>query len=474
MKQQLKRAPYFVVGLFLLVGCQTEEISFTESEKPDTRKVTQVSFATFKNLTGLSDFKTTFVLPKNNKSLVERRSSEGPDDFIIDTGRITRTVVDGRTSYSFPITPKEGEKEDSRFYLVVYDKKGKWLDMIIQSDFSKDASGNPKESGYREIYASAARGTGCTTVYSWILKCNGRGECSGGICDKCSVCLRAFANRICLPPDKEDYYDGGFTKPGDNSGGGSSNPSPDIEEEAVVTLPHPNSPDSPCKQLVNLLIPDAENKMLVPNIRPQIRWLQEKVDEKVEYGVEIKKGVNFNGDMVYTPTRVESESSSDVILNTGRLMMGWLHCHPKSGYGMFSFADIKFLKEAYEETSEDNRTEIFTIMVCRDKIDPAKINTYAIKIDDIAAFAAKIDAVWNSLEYSQVTEGDRLDKIHFVQSQEYHYYEDELEFSFLIQFANSGISLYKANEQLSSWTKLELESDTGYNPPFKVKQTSCN
>ena len=154
--------------------------------------------------------------------------------------------------------------------------------------------------------------------------------------------------------------------------------------------------------------------------------------------------------------------------------MGWLHTHPKSGYGMFSFADIKFLKEAYEETSEDNRTEIFTIIVCRDKIDSNKINTYAIKIDDIVALGAKIDAVWNSLEYSQVTEGDRLDKIHFVQSQEYHYYEDELEFSFLIQFANSGISLYKANEQLSSWTKLELESDTGYNPPFKVKQTSCN
>ncbi len=478
MKQQLELPLYFLIcGIFLFLGCQNEEISVSESRKQDARKVTIVSFATFKRLTGLTDFKTTLELPTDSNNLVARRSGNNysPDNFIIDTDRITQTVVDGKTSYSFPITPKEGEKEDSRYYLAVYDKAGNWLDMVIQSDFSKDAAGNPKETGFKEIYASASRGTGCTTIFTWVINCNGRGQCADGSCDLCSQCLKASSERIC-GKNEEGYNDGGFTKPGqpDNGGGGNPNPAPDPEEEVIITLPDPNSPDSPCKQLQNLLIPDPQNKKLVPNIRPQIRWLQGKVDEKVEYGVEIKKVINVNDDMVYTPTQVESESSSEVILYIGRLMMGWLHTHPKSGYGMFSFADVKFLKEGYEATLEENKAEIFTIIVCRDKIDPTKTNTYALKIDDIAALGTKTDTIWNNPDYLSLNEKERFDAIHFVQGQEYHYYEDELEFGFLMQFANSGISLYKADEQLTAWTKLELETDTGYNPPFKVKQTPCN
>lgn len=477
MKQQLKRAPYFVAGLFLFVGCQTEEIPFTECEQQDIRKVTKVSFTTFKNLTGLTDFKTTFVLPKNNNGLVARRSSSCyvPNDFIIDTDQITQTVVDGKTSYSFPITPKEGEKEDSRFYLVVYDKEGSWLDMVIESDFSKDAFGNPNETRYREIYASAARGTGCTTIFTWVIKCNRKGRCSTGICDRCSICLKTDSERICGKDDGGYGDDAGKPLEPIEGGGGSSNIKPGLTKgEVVVTLPSPGNTDTPCRQLKSLLEPDPDNKQLVPNIKPQILWLQELVNEKVEYGVEIKKGVNFNGDMVYTPTQVESESSSEVTLNTGNRMMGWLHSHPKSGFGMFSFQDLKFLKEAYEETSEDNKAEIFTIMVCRDKTDPTKINTYAIKIDDIAALGAKIDAIWNNPDYFSVSEKEKIDAIHFNQGKKYHSYEDELEFSFLMQFTDSGISLYKADEQLTTWTKLELEPDAGYSPPFKVKQTSCN
>ena len=141
---------------------------------------------------------------------------------------------------------------------------------------------------------------------------------------------------------------------------------------------------------------------------------------------------------------------------------------------MFSFQDMKFLKEAYEETSEDNKAEIFTIMICRDKTNPTKINTYAVKIDDIVDLKAKIDAIWNKSEYIGMDDDKRLKKIHEKQKDDYHYYEDELEFSFLMQFANSGISLYKTDEQITKWTKLELEADTAYNPPYNVKQTSCN
>lgn len=277
--------------------------------------------------------------------------------------------------------------------------------------------------------------------------------------------------------DKEGYNDGGFTKPGQPEGGGGGfNPGPDPKEddEAIVTLPLPGSANTPCGQLQTLLVSDPDNKKLVPNIRPEIRWLQGKVDETVEYGVEIKKSINFNNDMEYTPTRVESESSSEVILNTGRLRMGWLHSHTRDKSGMFSFQDIMFLRNGYEETSEEYRNEIFTIMVCRDKTDRTKINTYAVKVDDIVALRTKINAIWNDADYASFTEDLKMTTIHEKQTNDYYYYFDELEFSFLMQFANSGLSLYKADEQLTTWVKYELEADAGFNPPFRVKQTPCN
>lgn len=467
--------------LFLFLGCQTEELSVSKTRQDDSRKVTTVSFQTFKSLTGLADFQPTFRLPQNrNGPIAQSKSRSGytPADFIIDTKEITQTIAGEKTSYVFPITPVKGEIEDKRFYLVVYNKDGKWLEMIIQADYSVDKDGDSSQSGFKEIYASSGRGLGCTIIYSWVLKCNGRGDCESGVCDKCSSCLRGFADRICPPISKQDYYDGGFTKPGGNGGGGGGssnpNPNPDPRPEVIIELPLPGNTDTPCQQLKKLLEDDPDNKQLVPNIKPQILWLRGLVDEEVEYGVEIKKVVNLNDSMVYKPTRVESESNSEVILNIGRRIMGWLHSHPKnvSWGGMFSFKDIMFLREAYEETAEDNKDEVFTIIVTRDKTDTTKINTYALKVNDIAALGAKIDAIWNSPKYLGLTVSDKLDKIHLAQIEQYQKSANEYEKSFLQQFSGAGIALYKANENLTGWNRLDLKANP--DRTLGVSSTPCN
>lgn len=488
--KQLKRTPYFLVsGIFLFLSCQTEEIPVTENRQKQTRQVTKVSFSTFKKQTGLVDFKTTFEIPKSSNGAISQRKNNGytPADFIIDTKEITQTIAGEKTSYVFPITPVKGEIEDKRFYLIVYNKDGKWLEMIIQADYSVDKDGDASQTGFKEIYSSSGRGLGCTIIYSWVLKCNGRGECAGGVCDKCSICLRGFADRLCPPINKQDYYDGGFTKPGGNGGGGGggggssnpnpnpeTNPNPDPRPEVIIELPLPGITDTPCQQLKKLLEDDPDNKQLVPNIKPQILWLQELVDKEVEYGVEIKKVVNINDSMVYKPTRVESESNSEVILNIGRRIMGWLHSHPKnvSWGGMFSFKDIMFLREAYEETAEDNKDEVFTIIVTRDKTDTTKINTYALKVNDIAALGAKIDAILNKPEYLGMPEKEKLYKIHFDQVERYQKSANEYEKSFLQQFSGAGIVLYKANEDLTGWNKLDLKANP--DRTLGVSSTPCN
>ncbi|NBL63847.1 hypothetical protein GV828_01390 [Flavobacterium sp. NST-5] len=230
-----------------------------------------------------------------------------------------------------------------------------------------------------------------------------------------------------------------------------------------------------CKELKKLYENDVANPGKKPNIIPQIEWLEEKVDEKKEYGVEIKKGMNVAGDVVYTPTRKESPENHEVSLSQHTLILGWLHSHPINGYGMFSYQDLRFFRNGYREISDSRKPEAFTIIVCRDKTDPTKTNVYALKIDSFNIFSQKVDAVWNSLKYIDFNdEKERLEKIHLEQAEKYHYYEGDLEFSFLSQFEGFGISLYKASDNLDNWIKLELQPEPGFMPPFSVKQTPCN
>ena len=86
-----------------------------------------------------------------------------------------------------------------------------------------------------------------------------------------------------------------------------------------------------------LLEADPDNKKLVPNIKPQILWLHELVDEAVEYGAEIEKKVHLDNRITYEPTQVVSNSDSEIILNTGGRMMGWLHLHTNNKSRMFFF-----------------------------------------------------------------------------------------------------------------------------------------
>ena len=51
------------------------------------------------------------------------------------------------------------------------------------------------------------------------------------------------------------------------------------------------------------------------------------------------------------------------------------------------------------------------------------------------------------------------------------YYGSKLEFAFLEQYQNLGAFMYKANNDLTNWTKLELQPESGYFPPMSIKET---
>lgn len=452
MRRKFKHLSYFLsTGIFLFLGCQTEEIPVTEDWQKPIRRARKVSFSTFKQLTGLSDFDTTFTLSKG-EGLSTRRTNESytPEDFIVDTDQIIQTISGGKTSYAFLITPKNREKEDSRFYLIVYDKEGSWLDMVIQSDVFIDADGNPNETGFREIYASAARGTGCTTVFTWVIKCNRKGKCADGVCDRCSICLKAGSERIC-GNDKEDYLDGGWTKPlqPDTGGGGSPNPETDSDEETVVNLPIQTIilRNDPCKDLKEKSenvsfkekMEELKGKAATQNFESAYAMYQNPA-EGLSFSPEATGSVNepaveltLNMSSTQTPTNA----------------IGFIHCHLDNGrtFKVFSFTDMIAL--AYVASVSTRPTSELGIFVT------TASGTFALKVND--RIALKNNLLWMQMAQKsyetdfaeEVKMDDSIDKqtlglLRFMKKA----FKDRM----------LGIDLYKQNSD-EIWEKLELSNN---------------
>ncbi|MDQ7961696.1 hypothetical protein [Flavobacterium lindanitolerans] len=452
MRRKFKHLSYFLsTGIFLFLGCQTEEIPVTEDWQKPIRRATKVSFSTFKQLTGLSDFNTTFTLSKG-KGLSTRRTNESytPEDFIVDTNQIIQTISGGKTSYAFLMTPKNGEKEDSRFYLIVYDKEGSWLDMVIQSDVFIDADGNPNETGFREIYASAARGTGCTTVFTWVIKCNRKGKCADGVCDRGSICLKAGSERIC-GNDKEDYLDGGWTKPlqPDTGGGGSPNPETDSDEETVVNLPIQTIilRNDPCKDLKEKSenisfkekMEELKGKAATQNFESAYAMYQNPAE-----------GLSFSPEA----TGTVNEPAVELTLNmsstqTPTNAIGFIHCHLDNGrtFKVFSFTNIIAL--AYVASVSTRPTSELGIFVT------TASGTFALKVND--RIALKNNLLWMQMAQKSYEKefAEKVDKDHPLDKQVLG----------LLRFMKKafkdrtlGIDLYQQDSN-GTWEKLELSNN---------------
>lgn len=222
---------------------------------------------------------------------------------------------------------------------------------------------------------------------------------------------------------------------------------------------------NPCDQLKKMIDPTNTT-----NIKAQIDWLKSKVNALVnnkEFGVEVQKRMNADETFRYEYNRIDSPNEFSVSLTTGGMNIGGIHSHPENGYAMFSFQDVRFLLNAYDGASSTRSDDVFTMMVCKD--NNGVTNTYNLKIDNIDALRNNVNSVWNNPKYSRYTTDDtRRDAIHKDQAIIYKNSNGELEKSFLEQFKDFGISLYKTDATNTSFNKLALNSSK------TVTSTPCN
>lgn len=269
---------------------------------------------------------------------------------------------------------------------------------------------------------------------------------------------------------------GNGTSPGTQPGNPGTPPDPTEpirdpgDGTPVITTPVlvVNRPKTPCNQLKEF---GQADKM---NLKPGIDSLKHFVNNtpnKIEYGLEVIKQLNYDGETYdYRTTLVTSNEETEVTLTTSRLHIGAAHTHPKKGYAMFSFGDVKGLIDFYDVVSTNYKEEVFSTLVCKDKA--GNVNVYTLKIEDINMLKTRIATIWNHPNYSEYSDPDkRLKEIHKMQAETFRKSNNQLEKSFLQQFLGFGISLYKAtDDSLTNWSKLELSTT----PPLTVNSTPCN
>ena len=507
-KHQLKN--YLKIGILLFgisvlaIACEkdsfydnTTEQNF-DSGKPTIRTITLTQAS--QKLTELSNklnVSQHFDIVNNNQSNIYQRSSES-SDFIVNTKVVKEITFGDYKSYTMFL--ESLPTADSSFYNVtIEDKNGtesmfitkyvptqQWLNDKTQT-FSGQVSskkatelenpfdGNSGGIGDFDPFIDNCNGT--VQQYTiWVPYACGCGHmpwnaCSGSSCG--GSYLPGFQPETvyeCIPdnspPDNNSNPNDSGT--GSNSGTPNDDTNTDDGQDSITTLITDDEifeqiQDSPCQSLAKLTQTDS----LSANIRPIVDSLRTKTSLTKEWYTNFRNSEDsdYDGNTTTYNYQENGIASSTSIKNApakiGPSYFGQIHTHPNSRYNMFSWLDLRAIKDVYEGTYSAYRSDVFIMIVCSND------SVYSLKIDDINALNTALDADLANAKGNADEEKEK--NIKEFLADEYSK-SSNLEQTFLKFFGNHGISLYKATDtNLSNWKELELDT----NDDEIVNETPC-
>ena len=257
----------------------------------------------------------------------------------------------------------------------------------------------------------------------------------------------------------------GATGPAASGGGGAVG--------SVYTAPLPCLEcieETPCEKLKNLLKKDTIVNPGTPeadtikraNLKPKIVALRPRVNETKEYGCSV--GYLRFGD-VYDHTFLEAPTANNSLaMPTASTAFGGIHVHTNTGQPIPSFGDLTWLLSCHDDAFVYNQSNVFSIVIVKDLTGvtvgniPATI-TYALHIDNYAVFSQYVNTTLNCATCSEEQKDKKIREINNLHAKKYTAmgtdpadYEKE----YLRLHRNHGFSLYKANNDLTNWSKLTL------------------
>ena len=244
---------------------------------------------------------------------------------------------------------------------------------------------------------------------------------------------------------------------GGNSGGGGGSTPP--ATPPIVTTPVLNLDDEvedPCNRLKDLYDTNTLNTKVL------INEMKTKVNDTIEHGYSLLRKVSASGTYLndYTPEVAARAADNDMVeIEPGYFFYGGIHTHSINGTRMFSWGDLKLLKNLYKYARTENKEYVVLMMVVRNPLDPANPNVYAIRINDFARLEAQLTTDLAGI-VGIVSEREKIENIHKNLGLFYKTNDANIEKAFLERFSNYGISLYKANNTLDNWSNLYLQKNT--------------
>ncbi|QNK77979.1 hypothetical protein H7F37_02500 [Winogradskyella sp. PAMC22761] len=215
-------------------------------------------------------------------------------------------------------------------------------------------------------------------------------------------------------------------------------------------IPINDNEPSPCESLKNLSKTDS----LSANIKPIIDDLKDETDKNKEWYIQFERKYD-SGAGAYKNYPQPGGIKEGVDKNTSKIetwtfIIGAAHTHPEDTNAMFSWSDLKAIRDIYRDVGAFGKEHVFNICVNHDG------TIYALKISDFEGLSAKVESDWANTRGSN----DKKKRANLEDKLEKKYKRDNnLERVFLKEFKDYGVSLYKAeDDNLSNWNKLELNN----------------
>lgn len=118
----------------------------------------------------------------------------------------------------------------------------------------------------------------------------------------------------------------------------------------------------------------------------------------------------------------------------------------------------------YDSAFASRKNEAFVGVVAKDA--QGNKNVYVLKVDDIEQLRIQVNAIWNDQKYAKyLTDKERIDAIHETLAKEFAKSNGQIEKKFLELFPNAGFSIYKADNEISNFSKLTLNNGSVLSNP---------
>lgn len=469
MTQKLKKILLLSFIGIIIASCELQEEAIHQHEHDLNLKLYEMKL---EELMTNKKFVNSFSkLPKSKKGITNatfgRTVMENEYGFTIADKPAKVIENNGETSYTFLIT-RDSTNADSFENLVIQtDSTNTTKAIIIKYNLTSPITSSADDSYSftynKEITPIVYNNTTVSETSKmvidchWIsvLVCNNDG--SGGIGPEhiagpnCTKTYHSWSQECFTFDDGMSDGGGGTSSYGGGSGGtGGIKTSPVNCDGNCITEAGTNDD---CDKLKNLFL----NKQL-------------KVKEKIINDLRPNIAINPDGERSAVLQRLPDGTMGTTVLNptntnqspikSGSNYFSGIHTHPLSTFPMFSWSDVLVLHNLNNGLSSSNTGMASFLLVCQDQ--NGVFQTYAIVFNNEGVNT--LDIVFGLSMNAGMTPAKIAEKMDENLGKKYAIEEKNGTFdyakAFLSQFSGGNVSLYKANSNLDSWSRLHINTAT--------------